>query len=69
MAISRQTDLLENAILSTMFPLSFQNPFETVYTIVSNKIIYNKKHSENADTSTSVTYDMWSWPSDKAKNA
>ena len=29
----------------------------------------NKKHSENADTSTSVTFDMWCWPYDKVKNA
>ena len=28
----------------------------------------NKKHSENADNSSSVTFDMWCWPYDKVKN-
>ena len=34
-----------------------------------SKTSLNKKHSENADTSTSVTFDMWCWPYDKVKNA
>ena len=29
----------------------------------------NKKHSENADISTYVTFDMWCWPYGKVKNA
>ena len=31
--------------------------------LLGTKVHINKKHSENADTSTSVTFDMWSWPS------
>ena len=31
--------------------------------------IKNKKDSENADTSTSVTFDVGLWPSNKVKNA
>ena len=40
--------------------------FVMLFFLISEK---NKKHLENADTSTSVTFDMWSWPSNKVKTA
>ena len=43
--------------------------YQIVYLIVVRLQNENKKHSENADTFTSVTFDMCCWPYDKVKNA
>ena len=64
-------NISQESAISTLKPLKFLSHEDIPHLQNKTKDMKNrnKKHSENADTSTSVTFDMWCWPYDKVKNA